>query len=262
MSFIVVPGARALLGAVISVSLGAPSLFGQLAQPLEFKSDTMKQADIGSGQTSLLEIRKRGTGSVRDPVYQERGLWRRARNPADPTSPGRRPTLQNNGKFLRVNGLDAQTCMECHSILSNLTVPFTFGIGGVGGSNANAMFQPTVIDVADTQHNGFAVSMAALSIHRFCIGSGGVELLAKEMTQDLQSSEGPRYAAAGRCGASCHQGSELRVHPIRGRSSGHIRSPGSERRPGGASFWKEREFANVRAFDVGGDAVSLRDAAD
>ena len=55
----------------------------------------------------------------------------------DKTSPGGRPTLQNNGKYLRVNGLDAQTCMECHSVVSNLTIPFTAGIGGDLYADAN-----------------------------------------------------------------------------------------------------------------------------
>lgn len=50
----------------------------------------------------------------------------------DPLEPGSRPTLQGNGTFLRVNGLDAQTCLECHFITRNSTIPAILGIGGVG----------------------------------------------------------------------------------------------------------------------------------
>ena len=250
MSFIVVPGARALLGAVISVSLGAPSLFGQLAQPLEFKSDTLKQGDIASGQASLLEIRKRGMEVFATPFTKNVGYGDGPVNAADPTSPGGRPTLQNNSKFLRVNGLDAQTCMECHSILSNLTVPFTFGIGGVGGSNANAMAKATVIDVADTQHNGFAAFNGRFINPPFLYGSGGVELLAKEMTQDLQSLKTramrqpavavPLVTKGVNFGTIQLVGGSLDTSGVRGVDPDLVVRP----------FGRKGQFANVRAFDV------------
>jgi hypothetical protein len=96
---------------------------------------------------------------------------------------GNRPTLQNNGTFLRVNGLDAQSCLERHSISSNDTIPTNFEIGGVGGASANVLFMPDRINPEGSLSNfdGRFVNPP------FLFGSGGVEQLAKEMTEDLQS---------------------------------------------------------------------------
>ncbi|HTR37523.1 MAG TPA: di-heme oxidoredictase family protein [Bryobacteraceae bacterium] len=242
--------ARLVCSAVFFVSLGPLSAFGQQAQPLEFKSDTLKQGDIASGQTSLLEIRRRGMEVFATPFTKKVGYGDGPVNTADPTSPGGRPTLQNNSKFLRVNGLDAQTCMECHSILSNLTVPFTFGLGGVGGSNANAMAKPTAIDVADTQHNGFAAFNGRFINPPFLFGSGGVELLAKEMTEDLQTLKAramrqpgvavPLVTKGVNFGTIQFVGGSLDTSGVRGVDPDLVIRP----------FGRKGQFANVRAFDV------------
>jgi hypothetical protein len=116
---------------------------------------------------------------------------------------GQRPTLQGNGLILRVNGLDAQSCNECHTIVSNRTRPPTLGFAGVGGMVQNAIIMPTMIDVADsfddrvtfqTGHDpdlamvfdGVADFNGRFANPPFLFGGGGVEALAKEMTQDLQ----------------------------------------------------------------------------
>jgi hypothetical protein len=109
-------------------------------------------------------------------------------DPSNTVAPGGRPTLQGNGTFLRVNGLDAQTCLECHSITSNATVPATLGIGGVGGSNSNAMAGTTFIDPADLDDFDSAAAFNGRFINPpFIFGAGGVELAGLEMTQDLQA---------------------------------------------------------------------------
>jgi hypothetical protein len=86
-----------------------------------------------------------------------------------------------------MNGLDSQTCLECHSILSNATIPATFAVGGVGGVSDNAI--PGVIDpdINDSLINGFAAIQGRFINPPFSFGSGGVELLGKEMTADLQA---------------------------------------------------------------------------
>ena len=104
--------------------------------------------------------------------------------PYDPNAPldeGGRPTLQANGTFLRVNGLDAQTCAECHFIKSNSTIPFTFELGGTAGAVANVLLKPTQIDAETGDFNGRFINSPIL------FGSGGIELLAKEMTLELQA---------------------------------------------------------------------------
>ncbi len=144
------------------------------------------QGEIAGGSLTFDEIRIRGMTMFSTPFNKFDGYGDGLVDPIDPTSPGNRPSLQNNGTFLRVNGLDAQTCMECHSVGSNATVPFTFAVGGVGGSNNNVLFQPTEIDVDDSLANGFAFLNGRYINPPFLFGSGGVELLAKEMTRDLQ----------------------------------------------------------------------------
>lgn len=143
-------------------------------------------ADIENHILTFFEIRKAGMKMFATPFNKLDGYGDGPVTPADTTSPGGRPTLQNNGTFLRINGLDSQTCMECHSVGSNATVPFTFALGGVGGSNNNAIFQPTDIDVDDSLGNGHAAFNGRYINPPFLFGAGGVELAGKEMTQDLQ----------------------------------------------------------------------------
>jgi len=136
---------------------------------------------------SLRQARQEGRRIFSTPFNQHDGLGDGPMNPADKTSPGGRPTLQNNGLFLRMNGLDTQTCLECHGILSTREIPFTFAVGGAGGVGANAM--PGVIepDIDDSDNNGFAACRGRFINPPFSFGSGGVELLALEMTADLQA---------------------------------------------------------------------------
>ena len=134
---------------------------------------------------------------------------------ASTTGPGHRPTLQGNGMTLRVNGLDAQSCNECHSFVKRSTRPPVLGIGGVGGIVQNAIIMPTLIDVADSGDarvnyvsgndpdlnlvpDGTADFNGRYANPPFLFGGGGVELLAKEMTRDLQRAlAAARAAQAG-----------------------------------------------------------------
>ncbi|MFT7668253.1 MAG: hypothetical protein ACI8X5_000943 [Planctomycetota bacterium] len=146
----------------------------------------MTQGEVTGGTLTVDELRKHGQLMFATPFNKLDGYGDGPLDPGDLTSPGGRPTLQGNGTFLRVNGLDAQTCMECHSVGSNAVVPFRFAVGGVGGSNNNAIFMPRNIDVDDEVAAGFASFDGRYINPPFLFGSGGVELVAKEMTQDLQ----------------------------------------------------------------------------
>ena len=115
----------------------------------------------------------------------------------DPLSMGGRPTLQGNGTLLRVNGLDAQSCLECHSVVSAATSPPTFGVGGVGGAVTNAIIVPSTIDPADLDFDGEAGFNGRFANPPFVFGAGGVELLAAEMTQDLQALKADALANPG-----------------------------------------------------------------
>ncbi len=129
------------------------------------------QAEI-ENVLSLLDIRREGRRIFSTPFNKHDGFG---------DGPNGRPTLQDNGTFLRVNGLDSQSCLECHGILSNKGIPSKFGVGGVGGGAANAIGgNPTILDPTTGDFNGRFINPP------FVFGSGGVELLGKEMTLDLQ----------------------------------------------------------------------------
>ncbi len=101
---------------------------------------------------------------------------------------GQRPSLQSSQQvFLRMNGLDSQSCLECHSVVSNATIPATFGVGGAGGISASAFPEMTDVDFDDSEGNGFARTEGRTINPPFNFGLGGIELLAKEMTSELQA---------------------------------------------------------------------------
>jgi hypothetical protein len=180
-----------LLTTVSSAASEGPNLDG----------DRVTQEQITSGALSLDEIRLAGRRMFITPFNKQDGHGDGPPGlaPADRREPGSRTTLQENGVFLRVNGLDAQTCLECHSIVSAATLPFTFGIGGVGSLNnvAIGFGGASFININDdplqvTDPDGHD-SIGRRNINGrvinppFVFGAGAVELLAKEMTRDLQA---------------------------------------------------------------------------
>ncbi len=178
----IAPYAATLFAALPAISHASPQGDGPA-----LGTNRVTQGDITGGSMTLDDIRAAGLKMFATPFNRLDGYGDGPMDPVDPISPGGRPTLQNNGTFLRVNGLDAQTCMECHSVGSNATVPFTFAVGGVGSSNNNVLFQPRDIDVDDEAANGFAGFNGRFINPPFLFGSGGVELLGLEMTEDLQA---------------------------------------------------------------------------
>ncbi len=148
---------------------------------------------------NLTELRKIGQLVFSTPFNVYDGLGDGPANPENRKAPGGRLTLPaygsyegNIGKgnqfFLRVNGLDSQTCLECHSIVDNSQVPAVFGVGGVGGVSAAAFpggtkldsTSPNPVNSDSATYNGRVINPP------FVFGSGGVELLGKEMTAALQ----------------------------------------------------------------------------
>lgn len=177
------------VGVAIAVLLPARSSAEGLpgeGRRLDLVGVTVTQEEIASGSVALQEIRRQGQLVFSVPFGKADGYGDGPGIASDPTPPGGRPTLQGNGTFLRINGLDGQSCLECHSIVSHRSVPATFGVGGVGGLVSNAMFRPRLVDPADGAFDGRFINPP------FLFGSGGVQLLAREMTLDLRE----RAAAA------------------------------------------------------------------
>lgn len=181
----------AVLGVITSVFACVPRIAsaaeatgeGPALAPINITQD-----EIESGKFSLLELRRIGRQIFSTPFNKLDGYGDGPHDIAeDPTAFGGRPTLQGNGTFLRVNGMDAQSCAECHFALSTREIPMTFAIGGFAGSNSNAMFAPLDIDVDDSDDVGFAGYNGRFINPPFLFGVGGVELVGKEMTQELQN---------------------------------------------------------------------------
>ncbi len=106
-----------------------------------------------------------------------------------------RGSLQNNGTFTRINGLDAQNCLECHGIVSMRKNPMKFGIGGVGGVNNTVLgagggsFVNLLQEDKKTNIDGRVINPP------FIFGAGGVELLANEMTKELNDQLAAAFTA-------------------------------------------------------------------
>jgi len=158
------------------------------------------QEQITSGELSLKEIRFRGMKLFSTPFTKADGFGETPGITAEARRKnGSRGSLQGNGTFTRINGLDAQTCLECHSVVSRATIPMKFGIGGVGGVNntvlggggasfINANDDALQINDPDGFGTTGAQNINGRTINPpFIFGSGGVELVGNEMTLELQA---------------------------------------------------------------------------
>jgi cytochrome c2 len=140
-------------------------------------------------QLSLQQIRREGQRIFSTPFNNADGLGDGPIDPLDKVSPGGRPTFRNHGSLLRFNGLDSQTCLECHNMLSTKTIPASFAVGGVGGLSQAAFPGDIDPDIDDSENNGYARVQGRVINPPFSFGSGGVELVGKEMTQELQAQK-------------------------------------------------------------------------
>jgi len=143
------------------------------------------------------QLRRQGRRIFATPFNTLDGLGDGPMDASDPVSPGGRPTLDANGMFLRMNGLDSQTCLECHSVLSTRSIPAQFAVGGAGNVSDSAFPGVVEPDIDDSEGNGFAAIQGRMINPPFSFGSGGVELLGKEMTRDLQALASRAEASPG-----------------------------------------------------------------
>ncbi|MFK8026547.1 MAG: di-heme oxidoredictase family protein [Gammaproteobacteria bacterium] len=175
--------------------------------------------------------------------------------------PTGRPTLQGNGTWLRMNGLDSQTCLECHGVVDNSVVPAQLGVGGQAGIGGSPFFRSKTADIDDSGNQSFgggdltgagigdAIGIAAFdgrSINPPAnFGLGGVELVGQEITERLQKIR-------ERAGGTCEEGGRDVKLRAKGIDFGTNCNPEGvdgdlEIRP----FGRKGEFATVRGFDEG-----------
>lgn len=210
------------------------------------------QEELANGSMSLTEIRRAGLKMFATQFRHSDGFGDGPINPADKLSPGGRPTLQGNGSFLRVNGLDAQACQDCHSIVSADTVPTTLGIGGAGGIKDSAMFMTRAIDVEDVIGQGEAGFDGRLINPPALYGTGGVQLVAKEMTIKLQRQRTQALLNPGRPVSLRANGVYFGI--ITADAAGNVdtsRVEGIDEDLVVRPFGRKGEFATVRGFDLG-----------
>jgi hypothetical protein len=142
--------------------------------------------------------------------------------------------------------------------VSTAEVPARLGVGGVGGINNTALFQPDRIDVGDENFDGIADFTGRLINPPFLFGSGAVELLAREMTADLQALKQQALEFPGQPvklvtkGVSfgvlvADGGGELDTLGVEGIDAGLVVRP----------FGRKGDMASVREFDVGALAFHL-----
>ena len=229
----------------LTVRADPPAMPGEAAT----LTPRIQQSDL-EGMT-VKEMIEHGRRIFSTPLTVMDGLGDGPMDPANPTSFGGRPTIDDNGVFLRINGLDSQTCNECHSIVSNAKRPPLLGIGGVGGVSTNAFFGVTGVDVADTRNNGFAeVDDGRFINPPFLFGSGSVEALGKEMTRDLQALKQqamdnpntvvPLVTKGVSFGALFYDGIDFDYSAVEGVDEDLVVKP----------FGRKGEFATIRGFDA------------
>lgn len=248
------PSRSRSLGALVAALLVLPAaaLASDVPGEAPALSPRIHQEEITRRTLTLEEIRRAGERVFATPFNLLDGLGDGPTDPRDPVSPGGRPTLEDNGTFLRINGLDSQSCMECHALVSAAEIPAVMGVGGAGGVSANAFPRVLSMDLADRAGLGFASMEGGRNINPpFLFGSGGVELLAKEMTAELQALRREAEANPGRIVRLVTKGVDFGVLRF---GAGGLDTSGVEGidadlvvRP----FGRKGEFATVRAFDLG-----------
>ena len=210
------------------------------------------QSEIAGGAMTLIDVRLSGLKMFATQFRKADGYGDGPMDPANTTAPGGRPMLQGNGTFLRVNGVDSQSCLDCHAVLSNDAMPFIPGVGGAGGLNNSAMFMTRAIDVQDAAGNGFAGFDGRLINPLALFGTGGVQLVAKEMTATLQRLQDQAVRNPDKEIKLRANGIEF--GSIRADSSGAIDTQnvvGIDEDLIVRPFGRKGEFSSVRGFDLG-----------
>jgi len=233
------------LGGVVSAQVSQVPLDGPAL------GERLTQAEVTSGKLTLQELRRRGLEIFSTPFNAHDGFGDGPVDAGDPLSPGGRPTA--NGTWLRLNGLDTQTCLECHSVLSNRTIPSTFAVGGAGGIGASAFPGLSDFDVADLDASGAAEVNGRMINPPFLFGAGGVELVGKEMTMDLQALKAQAQASPGTQVALVTKGVDFGTISFDGGTETFDTSGvvGIDEDLVVRPFGRKGGFSSIRAFDLG-----------
>ena len=207
---------------------------------------TVTQRQIETDALSLHEIQQQGLLVFSVQFNAADGYGDGPEDSSDLLKMGGRTTLQGNGTFLRVHGLDGQSCLECHSILSNASTPPVFGIGGVGGSASNALVSGGGMDATAPQ----ADFVGRFINPPFLFGAGRVQLLGNEMTADLQALKRVARANPGRPVKLRTKGVDFGVLRFENGAYDYSEIEGIDRDLVVRPFGRKGEFPTIRSFDL------------
>jgi hypothetical protein len=148
----------------------------------------VRQADVAAADSFLDKqcVRREGLRVFGNPNTLADGFGDGPVDPAvSPLTLGNRVSFPNT-PFGRLFGLDSQSCGECHSILSARSIPSQFAIGGTNTLSQPVLVLQGAVDTADADGDGVLGFTGRVINAPALWGAGGLELLAKEMTTDLQ----------------------------------------------------------------------------
>ena len=251
LALVAAAAAQSLTASALSAQVSAPNSasIGPVLDGPAILTPRTTQADIVNGVYTLKELRRRGLEMFTTPFNQQDGHGDGPSGP-NPATFGQRPTT--NGTWLRVNGLDSQTCQECHAFLSNATIPPTLGIAGVAGIANTAFPGVTQFDLEDLDANSVAEVNGRLINPPFLFGAGGVELVGKQMTVELQALKAQAQANPGSVVSLDTMGvnfGSISYDGITGFDTSNVE--GIEDDLAVRPFGRKGEFVSVRAFDIG-----------
>jgi len=174
------------LVAGIALLFAAPAM-AQTAGEAPALGDRITQDQVAN-QLSIRQIRIEGRRIFSTPFNTLDGLGTAPNTPALPVLGG---IVRNGafGPFTRVFGLDSQSCTECHALLSADEIPNLFDVGGAGQESTGEIIS-TNLDLNQPFVGNFFNPIANF-------GSGGGELVGREMTADLQAQKASAIASPG-----------------------------------------------------------------
>ncbi len=178
-------------------SIGADPVDPSFAAPAGEEGNNsvfITQEGLENGDFPFHVIRQQGIQLFSTPFNTYDGLGDGPVNHENLVEPGGRPSyVEGNPDLLfpfprRINGGDAQTCLECHFIGSNAVIPARLQVAGIAGIGGTAFPNVTNIDADLNESVGDTALITGRAINPpFLFGAGGIELAGREMTEALHA---------------------------------------------------------------------------
>ncbi len=180
-----------------AVTVGADPVDPSFAAPVGESGNNnvfITQHGLENGEFDFETIRQQGIQLFSTPFNTYDGFGDGPVNHENLIEAGGRPSYVEGNPDLRfpglrrINGGDAQTCLECHFIGSNAVIPARLQVAGIAGIGGTAFPNVTNIDADLNESLGDVAVITGRAINPpFLFGVGGIELAGREMTQKLHA---------------------------------------------------------------------------